>query len=273
MRKAVTTTSTAPSSLRRVNYTIFCGHFVAVSACQRIAVAAMSTPDDNPEEKRRPHLIREPRVILPPDNFGIVEPGLYRSSLPQALNFSHLRGLHLRSVVVLSEERPTRTAQNFFEAQGITVFHTGANAWVRSGSWKPISDEVVKDSLQIVLCRDNLPALVCDVGGLHLVGMLVGCLRRLQHWNVNSAVDEYRAYAGSKTRYNNEQFIELYDVDLVTIPDRPPLWFAEQVRREKEERHEFRELAEQGLLNEEGTLRIGQGKRVIRCFIIVRLSA
>jgi hypothetical protein len=35
---------------------------------------------------------------------------------------------------------------------------------------------------------------------------------------------QYRAYAGSKARYLNEQFIELFDLDLVTLPQQLPDW-------------------------------------------------
>ena len=38
------------------------------------------------------------------------------------------------------------------------------------------------------------------------------------------AVWQYRAYAGSKARYLNEQYIELFDLDLVTLPKQLPLW-------------------------------------------------
>ena len=37
-------------------------------------------------------------------------------------------------------------------------------------------------------------------------------------------VVQYRAYAGSKARYLNEQYIELFDLDLVTLPRQLPVW-------------------------------------------------
>lgn len=37
---------------------------------------------------------------------------------------------------------------------------------------------------------------------------------------------QYRNLASSiKTRFENEQFIELFDVDLVTLPQQLPDWF------------------------------------------------
>ncbi|RKP24361.1 hypothetical protein SYNPS1DRAFT_17322, partial [Syncephalis pseudoplumigaleata] len=39
---------------------------------------------------------------------------------------------------------------------------------------------------------------------------------------------QYRAYCGSKARYMNEQFIEGFDLDLITLPDNLPSWFMHQ---------------------------------------------
>ncbi|RKP05975.1 hypothetical protein THASP1DRAFT_19078, partial [Thamnocephalis sphaerospora] len=39
---------------------------------------------------------------------------------------------------------------------------------------------------------------------------------------------QYRTYCGSKARYMNEQFIERFDLDLITLPDTLPDWFVGQ---------------------------------------------
>lgn len=59
---------------------------------------------------------------------------------------------------------------------------------------------------------------------LILVGTIVGCLRKLQRWNLTSIFEEYRRYAGPKVRVLNEQFIELFDTDLVRVPIDHPKW-------------------------------------------------
>lgn len=197
---------------------------------------------------------KEPGMVAPPDHFAVVEPGLYRSSLPTTNNFSHLRSLCLNRVIIVSAERPTRGVTNLFESNNIQVSHTGLHAWTAEGSWKPIAEEVVKESLEIMLRRDCYPILVCDVGGIHLVGMVIGCLRRLQNWNLNSVVSEYRFFARAKTRYANEQFIELFDIDLVAVPEDPPLWFAEQLEQDRRDQEEFHTLIAEGRVDESGTL-------------------
>lgn len=195
-----------------------------------------------------------PEVITPPENFALVESGLFRSSLPDIGNFSFIRTLNLKHVIILSAERPVRSVAALFEKHNIQVSHTGLHAWTSESSWKPISEEVVKQSMEIILHRDNHPMLVCDVGGMHLVGMVIGCLRRLQNWNINSVINEYRSFAGVKTRYVNEQFIELFDIDLVTIPDQQPLWFVEQMELDRKEAEEYSQLIKDGRVDSSGTL-------------------
>jgi len=95
-------------------------------------------------------------------------------------------------------------------------------------------------------------------------------LRKLQNWNFSSIVAEvkniienfgnsiiftiikngvlfylikYRSYAGNKVRYVNEQFIELFDMDLITLPHNLPSWFIEQQKLLQQE--EGKELKNQ----------------------------
>ncbi len=54
----------------------------------------------------------------PPEAFGIVQQGIYRSNLPQPQNFGFLKTLQLKTVLVLSPERPTRNFCLFLEECG-----------------------------------------------------------------------------------------------------------------------------------------------------------
>ncbi|KAF9436203.1 hypothetical protein BGZ76_004587 [Entomortierella beljakovae] len=112
-------------------------------------------------------------------------------------------------------------------------FHT---SW-----WKPLSEELIKEGLEMILDSNNYPIIVMDTSGIHEIGTFMGCLRRLQHWNFSSIIVEYRAYAGSKARYVNEQFIELFDIDWITLPECLPTWWIEkeQMWREEEEEREL----------------------------------
>ncbi len=104
--------------------------------------------------------------------------------------------------------------------------------------WAPISEEIVINALKIILNPKNYPLHVMCGLGRHrtgssiskeknsntYLGTVIGTLRKLQRWNLTSIFEEYRRYAGNKVRLVNEQFIELFDTDLVAIPEDHPAW-------------------------------------------------
>ncbi|CAN8070274.1 unnamed protein product [Agarophyton chilense] len=162
---------------------------------------------------------KEPEMMCPPENFGVIHTQLYRSSVPRLNNLPFLRSLRLTTVLLVCEERTARALQTLLRDSKIAVTRIGPQAAVpQAAAWKPLGDEAVKRSLELMLAADAQPLLLCDVGGVHAVGMIVGCLRKIQMWNVTSIINEYRLYAAHKRRYVNEQFIELFDTDLVNIP-------------------------------------------------------
>lgn len=67
-----------------------------------------------------------------------------------------------------------------------------------------------------MLDPSNYPLIVMCNQGRHRTGTVVGCFRKLQSWNLTSIFEEYRRFAGPKVRILSEQFIELFDVELVT---------------------------------------------------------
>eukprot|EP01137_Pigoraptor_chileana_P004779 Opistho-2@46896 len=176
------------------------------------------------------------KLLTPPEAFGIVEPSVYRSNSPFPVNFSFLKTLELRTVVVLSPEKPLRAVLDFFEECSINMVHLGLKAWKPDVTWKPVSEELIKECLEIVLDSTKYPVMVMCTSGVHQTGTLVGCLRKLEGWNLTSIVNEYRMYAGAKNRYINEQFIELFDLDLITLPHTLPTWFVDQVTMTQNEK-------------------------------------
>jgi len=120
-----------------------------------------------------------------------------------------------------------RAVVAYFEEIGAELNNVGLRVWTHPRC-TPISHELVKVALQIILDRSCHPLLLVSSSGTHQVGSIVGCLRRLQGWNLTSIFDEYRSYAAPSPRLHCEQFIELWDNDLVTIPATPPAWFEAQ---------------------------------------------
>ncbi|KAI9090972.1 protein-tyrosine phosphatase [Phlyctochytrium arcticum] len=157
-----------------------------------------------------------------PLNFGMVEEDLYRSGQPNELNFPLLEKLGLKTVVFLAPEEPNQRFCNFIEDQEIQLHHLGIN--VSANAWDPISEDVVLEALELILDPKNYPLIVMCNLGRHRTGTVIGCLRKLQRWNLTSIFEEYRRFAGPKVRVLNEQFIELFDTDLVRVPTTHPKW-------------------------------------------------
>ncbi|CAG8480615.1 13766_t:CDS:2 [Racocetra fulgida] len=158
-------------------------------------------------------------------NYGMIEEDLYRSGQPNELNFPFLEKLGLKTVVWLASEEPNQRFLDFIDDQEIKFHNLGIVGVMSSVSaWDPITEEVVVEALGHILNPHNYPMIVMCNLGRHRTGTIVGCLRKLQKWNLTSIFEEYRRYAGPKVRVLNEQFIELFDTDLVRVPVNRPKW-------------------------------------------------
>ncbi|CAG8645219.1 1281_t:CDS:2 [Paraglomus brasilianum] len=160
--------------------------------------------------------------FIPPQNYGMIEEDLYRSGQPNELNFPFLEKLGLKTVVWLAPEEPNERFLNFIYDQEIQAQYLGVISSVNA--WDPVTEEVVLEALELILDPRNHPMIVMCNLGRHRTGTIVGCLRKLQRWNLTSIFEEYRRYAGPKVRLLNEQFIELFDTDLVRLPVNRPKW-------------------------------------------------
>ncbi|RLN89104.1 hypothetical protein BBJ28_00006554 [Nothophytophthora sp. Chile5] len=177
--------------------------------------------------------------LNPPLFFEIVEDQVYRSNKCDASSFPFLATLELNTVVYLSYDDLSRDLAAFFAEKEINVvrillllhlhgvspsaeldfdgglrgqmlaekIHLGMKYRTASSQWKGISEGMAKEAIECILDQRRHPILVmCKYDSLFL--------------------PSYRNIAGSvKTRFENEQFIELFDVDLVTLPQQLPLWF------------------------------------------------
>ncbi|ORY28291.1 protein-tyrosine phosphatase [Naematelia encephala] len=179
--------------------------------------------------------------IVPPINFGLVEDGFYRSAQPSELNFSFLEKLNLRTIIWVGAEEPSDILRSFVDAQGIVLHdlapqqslnphfpppYTDGGVVPFAGQYHlpplpPPPEPLIIRALTHLLQPETFPTLVCCNMGRHRSGTVVGCYRKLQRWALSSILEEYRRYAGMKVRVLNEQFIELFDTDLVSITAEP----------------------------------------------------
>ena len=53
-----------------------------------------------------------------------------------------------------------------------------------------MSDELVKEAIEMMLDNSRGPMVVLDTSGIHEIGMIFGCLRRLMRWGFSSVLVE-----------------------------------------------------------------------------------
>lgn len=185
-----------------------------------------SGEDTDPPSPRMKTIVKPPPIkVVPPLNFGPVERNLYRSGQPEPISFPFLEKLRLRTILWLAVEDPSDNFLALADDHEIVVHHLGL---VTEGTnpWDQLTESSIVAALQIIMDRDSYPLLVCCGMGRHRTGTIVGCLRRLQGWNLASVSEEYRRYAGSRGgRALIELHIEAFDTSrIIVYPESAPEW-------------------------------------------------
>lgn len=156
--------------------------------------------------------------IVPPLNFCPVEKDLYRSGQPSTINHSFLEELNLKSIIWLAIEDPQDNFLQFIDDHNINFFYNLGFTNGSGNSWDGLSEESIKQALEIIVDKRNYPLLICCGMGRHRTGTVVGCLRKLQGWNLASVSEEYRRFTGNRGgRIIVELLIEAFDTNFVDI--------------------------------------------------------
>ena len=148
--------------------------------------------------------------LIPPDNFSMVEPGVYRSSFPRRKNMEFLRSLQIKTVIALiPEDYPTNIIE-FYHINGIRLIQHGldGNKW----PFKDIKHEAFSRALVDSLDPENRPVLIHCNKGKHRTGSLIGCLRKLSKWALSPILHEYILFAAPKARIEDQLYIEQFDI-------------------------------------------------------------
>ncbi|PRP75704.1 hypothetical protein PROFUN_15618, partial [Planoprotostelium fungivorum] len=116
------------------------------------------------------------KELYPPETYGIVEKHIYRSNSLNPLNFPFIKQLGLKTILQLSPEVPTRAVSTFFQENDINLIHLGLKVWKPDESWRPVTEELIKEALEILLNKDNHPIMLMCA--------------RLQNWSLNSILVE-----------------------------------------------------------------------------------
>lgn len=167
--------------------------------------------------------------IIPPLNFCPVEKQLYRLGQPSVINQSFLHDLNLKTILWLASEEPQEDFLDYCLANNINIEFVGmANDYdiLNVNPWDTLSEATIKRALELLCSRENYPLLVCCGMGRHRTGAVIGCLRRLQGWNLASVSEEYRRFTGSRGgRILVELLIESFDINSIEVdPEKLPDW-------------------------------------------------
>ncbi|GAA93822.1 uncharacterized protein L969DRAFT_84731 [Mixia osmundae IAM 14324] len=177
------------------------GHDASEGANRLLAslrAAALAVQDDTQED------------LVPPENYAMIAPCIYRSSFPKKKNFPFLKSLGLKSVLTLILEEYPEQNLKFLQDENIKFLQFGI-----PGNKEPfvqIPDEMIKEALVAIFDTRNHPMLIHCNKGKHRTGCLVGCIRKMQQWSHTSIFEEYRRFSEPKARSMDQQFIELFDI-------------------------------------------------------------
>ncbi|KAL5087394.1 hypothetical protein Trisim1_007794 [Trichoderma cf. simile WF8] len=149
-----------------------------------------------------------------PVNFGLVVPGVYRSSYPKKEDYPFLKSLKLKTIVTLvKKDDPDHELESFVAANGIqqAVFN------MKGTKKEPIPPSTMAAILELVLDRKNYPLMIHCNHGKHRTGCVVAVVRKLSGWGLDRVVDEYTTYASPKVRECDVEYITSFQPSSLEI--------------------------------------------------------
>lgn len=159
-----------------------------------------------------------------PLNFGVIVPGFYRSSYPKPHDYEFLQSLELKTIVTLvRKEEFEGGLKDFVDANGIR--HVTFD--MKGTKKEAIPIDTMAGILQLTLDKRNYPLLVHCNHGKHRTGCVVAAARRVAGWEIDPALDEYRAFASPKIRDCDIDYITAFQssssprLDDETVPRSP----------------------------------------------------
>lgn len=182
-----------------------------------------------------------------PSNFGIVVPGVYRSSYPREEDYEFIQKLNLKTIVTLVDKDIPQTFIPFMQANSIQHHKIALQGTKKETV--PVS--TMAAILQVVHDERNHPMLIhCNQGRVspisdwyplnlfenhqlifpkHRTGCVVALVRKLQNWDLSRILEEYKTYAAPKIRDCDVDYVTKFQVAdiqhlaLAPLPESAPL--------------------------------------------------
>ncbi|KAF9156492.1 hypothetical protein BGX20_004247, partial [Mortierella sp. AD010] len=132
--------------------------------------------------------------------------------------------LKLRTILSLIPDPPDAIFQEFCTQQGIKSIHLPVDK-VKDNV--PLTYNRAVEAVQIIIDQENLPIYIHCLDGASVTGLVVCCLRKLQTWNISSAMGEFLRYLrGGVISSEESVFVEKFCSE-IEISKPIPLWLWE----------------------------------------------
>ncbi|KAJ9458798.1 putative tyrosine-protein phosphatase [Diplonema papillatum] len=176
-------------------------------------------------------MAREDVVLVPPINFGMIMPNVYRSGCPTKENFPFLKRLGLRCVLYVGTET-LPAGYDLMKRQEIVEKMLVVPMEANKEPFITVPPEDISNALSILLNKELHPVLLHSMKGRNRAGVIVGCLRKLQGWSLVSIYEEYDRYRGSeKGPAVDKRYIETFQPRITYRPETlPEGWSLSYVR-------------------------------------------
>ncbi|KAL3895880.1 MAG: hypothetical protein SGCHY_004432 [Lobulomycetales sp.] len=152
----------------------------------------------------------EAQLLIPPLNFAMVCPGVYRSGFFNDRSHEFIRSLELRTIVTVSDVSHSETNLGFINSSGIKLLHIKMK---QSSPERYLDEAAIRESLEILSDKTNHPVLIHCNKGKYRVGCIVACLRRMQGWAFSSALAEYTQFTDGKTKFMDTEIVEVFEYE------------------------------------------------------------
>ena len=157
------------------------------------------------------------QFLDPPDYFGIVTDKIFRCGAISPSHFSFLSLYHFKSFLFLGEDTPHEKIMEYIKIHDIKYVRIPTYSQNSGLSWRTQLDELMKHTLECLLNNENLPILISSPSEL-LLCTVIGCLRKIQKWNISSIMSEFNRFCPEIPLTQNTNYVELFDFDLIELP-------------------------------------------------------
>ena len=203
------------------------------------SVSFTPSPTKNHESNGPPQSSTQafvPPLLNPPENFGIVEKGVYRCSCLSKGSKSFLDSQipDLKTVFVVEKIGSTRhkplikCLKDRGNVDIVTYEMKKGRPFVDVKAFRSESHmRLVKKAMEIVLDTSRHPVLICCKNGVYYTSLIVGCIRKIQNWGFSSIINESKEFSSSYSLdVFSRHFIERLDLSLLKIPNQKylPKW-------------------------------------------------